>query len=187
MSFQAYLDNIKARTGKTPEDFASLANERGLTTHGAIVAWLKAEEGLGHGHANAIAGVLLRSPAPAASPTQKLDALFADRKSAWRETCDALIAKVGAFGPDAAASPNRTYVNLLRAERKFAILQPSAADRLDIGIKLKDAAPTERFQAAGSWNSMVTHRVSITDPAQVDAEIVQWLRRAYGGAQAPTE
>jgi len=30
MSFQAYLDNIKAKTGKTADDFKKLAEKKGL-------------------------------------------------------------------------------------------------------------------------------------------------------------
>jgi hypothetical protein len=55
MSFQAYLDSVKAKTGKTLRDLAGLAAQKGLTKHGEIVAWLKRDFGLGHGHANAIA------------------------------------------------------------------------------------------------------------------------------------
>ena len=58
MSFQAYLDNIKAKTGKSPEDFRALAAARGLLSPLAkatvITDWLKAEFALGHGHAMAI-------------------------------------------------------------------------------------------------------------------------------------
>jgi hypothetical protein len=61
MSFQAYLDNIQTKTGKTPEDFVRLAEKKGLLKQGApavkateIVNWLKADFELGHGHANAI-------------------------------------------------------------------------------------------------------------------------------------
>jgi hypothetical protein len=54
MSFQAYLDNIKAKTGKTPNDFRALAKEKGLVKSSEIVAWLKTEFVLVHGHANAI-------------------------------------------------------------------------------------------------------------------------------------
>lgn len=61
MSFQAYLDNIKAKTGKTPEDFKKLAEEKGLLKPGVkameIVNWLKKDFGLGHGHAMAIYAV----------------------------------------------------------------------------------------------------------------------------------
>lgn len=63
MSFQAYIDNIQAKTGKSPEEFKHLAEERGFMTNGALVPtvkateitnWLKAEFELGHGHAMAM-------------------------------------------------------------------------------------------------------------------------------------
>ena len=58
MSFQAYIDTIKARTGKSPDDFGTLAKAAGLVgpgiKAGQIVSWLKKDYGLGHGHAMAI-------------------------------------------------------------------------------------------------------------------------------------
>jgi hypothetical protein len=58
MSFQAYLDNIKTRTGKTPADFTKLAEKKGLLKEGVkageIVKWLKEDFDLGHGHSMAI-------------------------------------------------------------------------------------------------------------------------------------
>jgi hypothetical protein len=58
VSFQAYLDNIQKKTGKTPTDFYTLASRQGLInpalTASRLVAWLKDEFGLGHGHAMAI-------------------------------------------------------------------------------------------------------------------------------------
>lgn len=61
MSFQAYLDNIETKTGKTPNEFIALAKEKGFTTDtkaGEIAAWLKEEYGLGHGHAMAMVHVI---------------------------------------------------------------------------------------------------------------------------------
>ena len=58
MSFQAYLDNIKAKTGKTPADFHAAAVKKGLLganyTATKFTDWLAADYGLGHGHAMAI-------------------------------------------------------------------------------------------------------------------------------------
>ena len=182
MSFQAYLDNIKAKTGKTPADFAKLAAKKGRTTHGEIVAWLKSDFALGHGHATAIAAVLLKSGAPKAGPVQKMDALFSGKKTQWRKACDALIAKISQFGPDVVVEANRTYVNLLRSTKKFGILQPSSADRLDIGIKDKGRDSGGRFEPAGKWNAMVTHRVRVANPKEIDAEVLSWLKSAYEAA-----
>lgn len=74
MSFQAYLDNIQAKTGKTPDDFRRLAAKKGLTLDGTlrpgikageIVAWLKEDFQLGHGHAMAIVALLKGSKSEA--------------------------------------------------------------------------------------------------------------------------
>ena len=58
MTFQAYLDNIQKKTGKTPDDFFTLAKKKKLIgpglTAGRLIAWLKDDFGLGHGHAMAI-------------------------------------------------------------------------------------------------------------------------------------
>jgi len=54
MTYKAYIDNIRAKTGKTPEDFRKMANDKGLVKYGELLKWLKTDCGLGHGHANAI-------------------------------------------------------------------------------------------------------------------------------------
>jgi hypothetical protein len=62
MSFQAYLDNIEAKTGKAPEEFIQMAKEKGFdapdTKAGDIVAWLADEFQLGRGHAMAIVHII---------------------------------------------------------------------------------------------------------------------------------
>ena len=59
MSFQAYLDNIEEKTGKTPNQFIAEAKKKKLTEFKDIIAWLKQDYGLGLGHAKAIAYVIL--------------------------------------------------------------------------------------------------------------------------------
>ena len=67
MSFQAYLDNIQAKTGHGPADFRRLAARKGFTADGSlipctrpgdVIAWLKQDFDLGHGHAMAIVALL---------------------------------------------------------------------------------------------------------------------------------
>ncbi|MES2830943.1 MAG: DUF4287 domain-containing protein [Pseudomonadota bacterium] len=65
MSFQAYLDNIETKTGKTPNEFIALAIEKGFGTDtkaGEIVSWLKEDFDLGHGHAMAMVKVIKSGP-----------------------------------------------------------------------------------------------------------------------------
>jgi hypothetical protein len=179
-AYQSYLDNIKAKTGKTPADFRVSAAKKGLThaKHGELIAWLKADYGLGHGHANLIAHLILQADAPAVSEADKIAEHFAGKKSAWRKTYDALLAKVSEFGKDVRVAPTNTYISLLRGDHKIGIVQVTA-ERMDLGIKLKRVKPGGRIEAAGSWNAMVTHRVRVSDPKQVDKELLAWLKQAY--------
>ncbi len=61
MSFQAYLDNIEEKTGKTPEDFIAMAKAKGFnkdTKAGEMLAWLKDDYALGRGHGMALVHVI---------------------------------------------------------------------------------------------------------------------------------
>ena len=58
MTFQAYLDAVKAKTGKTPEQLKTAADKAGVyqpdmkaTT---LIDWLQSEYGLGRGHSMSV-------------------------------------------------------------------------------------------------------------------------------------
>ena len=182
MTFQAYLDTVKAKTGKTPDDFRKLAQKKGLTSSKEIRAWLKEEFGLGHGHAQAIVHVLESASAPKVTKDEAIDKHFGGKKTGWRAPYDKLMAKVAKFGGDVRVAPTSTYLSLLKGDKKFAIVAPATPERLDLGIKLKGVPAAGRLEAAGSWNSMVTHRVRIGDPKELDAEVLKWLKQAYEAA-----
>jgi hypothetical protein len=176
MSLQAYFDSIHAKTGNTPEDFKRLASERGLTTFRELVAWLKSDFGLGHGHATAMAHSILGNFDT--TDEERLAKQFTGAKASWRAPVEELIGKVTAFGRDAGTAPTDTYGSFVRGGKKFTLVQVTAK-RVDIGVKLKDVPPDGRLEASGSWNPLVTHRVRVTDPAQLDGELLGWLRCAY--------
>jgi hypothetical protein len=66
MSFQAYLDNLEDKTGKTPRELIDEAKAKGLdapdTKAQAIVDWLKEDYGVGRGHAMALVHVIKKGP-----------------------------------------------------------------------------------------------------------------------------
>jgi hypothetical protein len=80
MTFEAYMNNIRAKTGKGPKDFFDEAVQAGAlgpdTRTMEFVAWLKASSGLGHGHAMAVWEAFKRHgwvplpKAPARKPTR---------------------------------------------------------------------------------------------------------------------
>ena len=86
MSFQAYLDSIEEKTGRTPREFIALAKERGYddpaTKAGVIVDWLKADFGLGRGHAMALVHVIRNG--------DKIDAKHVGSDGVHRDETDTL-------------------------------------------------------------------------------------------------
>lgn len=185
MSFQAYLDNIKKKTGKTPDQFKTLAKKKGLlgpsVKAAAVLAWLKADYDLGHGHAMAIYATFKSAFEPKISVGEQIDKHFVGARAVWRKTYARLMTRVEKFGSDVSIDPTDTYLSILRKGKKFAIVQVTA-DRFDVGIKLKGVKPDSRFKASGKWNAMVTHRVRIESAKDVDVELERRLREAYDRA-----
>lgn len=186
MSFQSYIDNIQAKTGMTPDDFMAAAKKKGMLEDGVtatqIIDWLKADYGLGYGHAGAIYKLIRDSKSPKLSVDAKVDKFFSGAKADWRPSFDKILAKCEKFGADGVTlDPAAAYISLTRKGKKFAIVG-ATKDRLDVGIKLKGVDPEGRYEASGKWNSMVTHRVQITDPKEINAELFSWLKKAYAAA-----
>ena len=182
MSFQAYIDAVEAKSGKTMGELKAIAASKGLigptVKATAVYEWLFADYGIGRGHAMAVYSILKSEGATGMTSEEHIASHFTGGKAHWRPVYDQLLAQVQDFGPGVAAAPTDTYISLVRDGKKFAVVA-FTADRMDIGIKLKSVAPTARFAVAGSWNAMLTHRVQITDPAQIDAEVMDWLEQAY--------
>ncbi|HEV8069739.1 MAG TPA: DUF5655 domain-containing protein [Planctomycetaceae bacterium] len=175
----AMIAGMAAKTGKSLEEWLVIVRASKLSKHKEIVTLLKEKHGLTHGFANMIALQALQSDSHTAGDTGALvDAQYAGAKAALRPLYDQLLAKIQGFGKDVEVSPKKAYVSL-RRNKQFAILQPSTATRLDVGINLKGTKPTERLEASGSFNAMVSHRVRLSKPAEINKELLGWLKRAY--------
>jgi hypothetical protein len=172
------IANFPEKTGKPLDEWLKIAKATKLSKHGEIVKHLKTEYGIGHGYANLVAHTLQQQAAPVPEGDDLVTAQYTGAKAALRPIYDAILAKVGKFGDDVEVAPKKTYVSL-RRKKQFAILQPSTASRFDVGINLKGAPTTDRLLASGTFNAMVSHRVSLSSPKEVDKELIDWLKKAY--------
>ena len=137
---------------------------------------------MGHGYANLVAHKL--SEARSGGPADAEDlvaAQYVGPKAAFRPLYDKLITAIQKFGADVEISPKKTYVSLRRS-KQFALIQPSTATRLDVGINLKGTPAKGRLEASGSFNAMVSHRVRVESALDLDAELIGWLKQAYQAA-----
>lgn len=179
----AMIARLRETTGRPLEEWAVLVTGSGRKKHGEIVSWLKSEHRVTHGYANLIAHSTLKSDAASriSAGDDLVGAMFAGDKAGLRPIFNRLMEEISRFGSDVEQAPKKGYLSL-RRRSQFATLHPSTKTRFDVGLKLKGVSPTERLEAAGSWNAMVTHRVRLESPDEVDAELVGWLRQAYDAA-----
>ena len=64
-------------------------------------------------------------------------------------------------------------------KRQFILIKPATKTRIDLGFKLKDVPVGERLEGSGPFGTMCTHRVQLTTPEAVDAELKAWIKEAY--------
>lgn len=175
------IANLQEKTGKTLPQWLKVTRASKLEKHGQIVKLLKEEHGVTHGFASMIAHETLQSTSAHASDQDLVSAQYAGKKAGLEPIYAALIKATGKLGKDVEISPKKAYVSL-RRNKQFALIQPSTATRVDLGLNLKGTEPTERLEASGSFNSMCSHRVRLTSPKDVDAEVKAWLKLAYSGS-----
>jgi len=95
MSYQAYLDAIETKTGKTPQELLDEAASRGYgpeTKATMVVDWLKEDYGVGRGHAMALFGVLKNGPT---APEKHVGSAGSHRDESLTLRLDGVAARAG--------------------------------------------------------------------------------------------
>ena len=101
-------------------------------------------------------------------------------RPALRPILDAVLAALPDVGPVVVVQARRTYISLVSERRTFAVVQATTRNRVDLGLRLKDAKPVGRLQQAkGIGNGSMTLKLTLTSPRELDREALGWLKRAY--------
>ena len=173
-ALQTMINNMPEKTGKSLSEWKSLLKTKSFAKHSEAVNFLKKEHNVTHGFANTIVSLSKEEQ----TTSQGLITNQYKGKENLLPIYDSLISLVKDFGNDVKITPKKTEVSLDR-KRKFAVIKPATKSRIDLGLKLKGKTITERLENSGPFGTMCTHRVSLTDPNQVDSELIEWLKEAY--------
>ena len=174
------IDSIEKNTGKPISHWVEVVKKSGKEKHKEMINYLKDEHGFTYGFANLVVHKAKSSDAGSVADTQDLVDLQYKGKEALRPIYDSLMKEISKFG-DVEIAPKKAYVSL-RGKKQFALIQPSTKTRLDVGINSKELEITDRLEKSGSFNSMCSHRIRLTDESQIDKELVGWLKAAYDEA-----
>jgi hypothetical protein len=181
------LAALERKTGKPYREWVKIAAASGLATEEERRAWLKAEHGLGTNTAWWIAEMSVGKGREAIDEELYLqnapgyvDAMYAGGKAGLRPLHDALIALGRSLGPDVKICPCQTIVPLYR-NHVFAEVKPATKTRIDLGFALGDTKATGRLIDTGGLakKNRITHRIPVTAPDDIDAEVRKWLKTAY--------
>ena len=184
-AIQTQLTNIQAKTGQTLDQLRAVLQRSGLTKHGEIRAMFQRDLGLGYGDANMLTRALRESDAEgtagvqADAPGDPADDLYVGAKAALRPIHDRLLAEIEQLGAFEIA-PKKSYLSL-RRKKQFAMIGPATNTRVEVGLNMKDVAATARLIEMPS-GGMCQYKVNLTDVAEVDAELLAWIKWAYESA-----
>jgi hypothetical protein len=106
-----------------------------------------------------------------------LESHFADKAPVVRAIYDKLISETGRFG-NVVEEPKKTSIHLVNKTAFAGVAMRKTALMLNI----KSSAPilSPRFPKNEKLSSKRYHQeVKLTDPSEVDAELIGWLRQAY--------
>ena len=184
-AIETQLKNIQAKTGKTLDQLGDILRKSGLTKHGELRDMLKRELGLGHGDANTVVHACLKSDgasaaaAKGATTDDVLAEIYAGPKEALRPIHEAFMSAIGGFG-EFEIAPKKGYVSL-RRKKQFAMIGPGTKTRVDVGINMKGVKGTSRLVELPA-GGMCQYRVQVTDPKEVDRELIGWVKQAFDAA-----
>ena len=184
-AYATQLANIEKRTGKSLDALAARIRDSGLTKHGEIRDMLKRDLGMGHGDANTLVHYVQQSDGSSAAAAagkgeaDVLDDIYSGARAHLRPIHDRIMTAVTGFGAFEIA-PKKGYLSL-RRKKQFAMIGPATNTRVEVGLNMKDVKATDRLVAMPA-GQMCQYKVRISDAAEVDQELLDWIRCAFDAA-----
>jgi hypothetical protein len=184
---QKWVTELKAKTGRSLDEWIKHIKKNGPKGEEARRDWLKGEHGLGTNTAWWLAERAEGKGAETSDPDlylksaeQDVEKMFAGKKAALRPIYDALLKLGLKTGKEAKACPCQTIVPLYR-NHVFAQIKPTTQTRIDMGFALGEMKPTGRLIDTGGFakKDRITHRIAISSLDDIDDEVTHWLKVAY--------
>jgi hypothetical protein len=184
---QRWLAELKEKTGRTLDDWLALLENEGPGDEKARREWLKDKHRLGTNTAWWLAERSVGKGTEDGNPEAYLraapgmvNALYSGPKAGLRPLHDRLVELAAQLGTDVRLCPCATIMPLYR-KHVFAQLKPTTRTRIDLGLALGPRNPAGRLIDTGgaAKKDRITHRIPVTRPEDIDAEVRRWLRTAY--------
>ena len=174
------IAGLKAKTGRSLEEWVALILKSGPQGTKERQAWLKSEYQLGANYAMWLSERAGGGGLHEYDPDGLVEKMFAGKKADLRPIYDRLLELGYTLGADVTATPCSTMVPL-RRKYVFAQIKPTTNTRIDLGLALGAQPGVGRVIETGGYakKDRITHRIAIASMDEIDAGVAGWLRRAY--------
>lgn len=169
------LDLLMRGSGPGLEDWKAQIAGIGFDGEASLRRWLQGEGVLGYAQALLVWETFGYPDFLTASSDELVEAQYRDRLG-LRPILDAVLGLLPEL-EETAVQARKGFVTLV-ARRTYAVVRPTTRTRVDLGLRLPGTAPAERLLAAGGGLGSSTVRIALAAPADVDAEVADWLRKA---------
>ena len=176
-ALQTMIENMPDKTGKKLEEWIQILNKKHFEKHSIAVNFLKTEYGVTHGFANTIVTLSKQQ-------TDSPDDLVSNQylgKELLKPIYDILLSEICKLGEDIIITPKKGSVSFIR-KNQFALIKPATKTRIDLGLKLKGVEVQGRLEDSGPFSTMCTHRIQLNNISDIDAEVIEWLAKAYAAS-----
>lgn len=184
---QKWKNELRAKTGRSLEEWIAFVKKSGPATEKERREWLKKEHKLGTNSAICIAeradGKGTEDDSEDAylqAAENWVEAMFVGPRAALRPLYDQLLKLVLAVGKDVKASPGKSAVSIYR-NHVFAQIKVASNSRVDLGLALGNMKTPKRLIDTGGYEKKdrITRRIEIKSKADIDDEVRGWLEKAY--------
>ena len=173
---------LLSRTGEDVAAWNRRAAAAGLGDEQALRAWLAGQGVTGYAQALLVWERFGYPDFLTASADELIAGQYADRPH-LRPILDTVLAAAPALGP-VTVQARKTIVSLVGPRRTFAVVQATTKNRVDLGLRLDGTQPGGRLLPARDIGA-ATLRIALAAPEDIDAEVLDWLGRAYEENAAP--
>jgi hypothetical protein len=179
VAYQAkVVENLKARTGKSLEEWLQVAKACPQGKPRERLKWFKNNHGLGMTSAMVVLEAL--TGPEDYKPHDYVEEMFSGKRSALRPLYDTLLETAMKLGKDVTAAPCKTMVPI-RRKRVIAQIKPASNTRIDLGLALGDTSAKGILQSTGGLakGDRITHKITVESPKDITPEVKRWLQEAY--------
>jgi hypothetical protein len=176
---------LRRQTGQDVEEWNRRIRDTGITSRDELQMWLKTRSINGYAQQLLIMERFGYPEFLLQTAEELLAEQFADRQHLRPVFDEVIEAGVGiAHSGMVEVQARKTFVTLRTKRRKFGMVKATTKTRIDLGLRIVDVAPHERFAARLQpakvlRDDAMTHRIPLMKREDVDDEVCYWLAVAY--------